>query len=64
MALTPEEKQWVLEALNEASEQEKKKALKSHESFGNWLSRNLYEIYLKIKDFLQSLWQSIRDFFS
>lgn len=64
MALTPEEKQKVLDMLDKADEEEKKQALSSQQSFGDWLADVLYDIFIKIRDFLGSLWQSICNWFS
>jgi hypothetical protein len=64
MALTPEEKKWVLKALDEADRGVVDKILASLKSFSDWLANTLYSIYLKIKDGLQSFWQSIRNVFS
>lgn len=46
MALTPQEKQQVLDALDELDRQEQKKVLSSQKSFLTWLSLVLYAIYL------------------
>ena len=64
MVLTPKEKEWVINALEEAERSLVDKILASPKAFANWLADNLYSIYLKIKDGLQSFWQSIRNVFS
>lgn len=64
MALTPEEKKWVLKALDEADRGVVDKILASLKSFSDWLADTLYSIYIKIKDGLQSFWQSVRNVFS
>ena len=46
MALTPEEKQQILDALDELDRQEKKKVLSSLNSFLKWLALILYAVYL------------------
>lgn len=64
MPLTSEEKQKVLDALDELDRDALDKILASLKAFSKWLKRVLYEIYLQIEDGLQSLWNSIRSFFS
>lgn len=64
MALTPQEKQMVLNILDEVDRSIVVKILATLESFSNWLSRTLYLIYVKIQYSLQSFWQSIRNVFS
>jgi hypothetical protein len=46
MALTPQEKQQVLDALDELDRQEQKKVLSSQKSFLTWLALVLYAVYL------------------
>jgi hypothetical protein len=64
MALTAEEKQKVWDMLTEMDEEKAKKVIASESAFTLWLKTNLYPIFVKIKDALQSMWQSIRNFFS
>lgn len=64
MALTPEEKQKVIDFLDEVDRNVLDKILATLKSFSDWLSRTLYRIYLKIEYGLQSFWQSIRNVFS
>ncbi|CCH92604.1 conserved hypothetical protein [Microcystis aeruginosa PCC 9432] len=64
MPLTSEEKQKVLDALDELDRDDLDKILAGLKAFSKWLKRVLYEIYLQIEDGLQSLWNSIRSFFS
>jgi hypothetical protein len=64
MALTADERAKVIKMLDDLDEAKKRTVLASLEAFGRWLKGALYSIYLKIKDALQSLWQSISDFFS
>ena len=64
MALTAEEKQKVLDLLGQMDEANAKKVIASESAFTSWLKTNLYPIFVKIKDALQSMWQSIRNFFS
>jgi hypothetical protein len=46
MALTPEEKQQIIDNLDELDKQEKKKVLSSMNSFLKWLALILYAVYL------------------
>jgi hypothetical protein len=64
MALSDREKQTVIDYLDSLDDALKAIILSSLEAFAEWLSNTLYSIYLKIKDGLRSLWQSIRNFFS
>lgn len=64
MALTAAEKQTVLDMLENMDEAEAKKAVATESAFTLWLKTDLYPIFVKIKDALQSMWQSIRNFFS
>ncbi|GCL45463.1 hypothetical protein [Microcystis aeruginosa] len=64
MALSDREKQTVIDYLDSLDDALKAIILASLEAFSEWLSNTLYSIYLKIKDGLRSLWQSIRNFFS
>lgn len=64
MALTAAEKQAVLDMLESMDEAAAKKAVATESAFSSWLKTNLYPIFDKIKDALQSMWQSIRNFFS
>jgi hypothetical protein len=64
MPLTSEEKQRVINALDELDRGAIDKILADLEAFRNWLLVELYWIYIKIKHGLQSLWNSIRNFFS
>jgi hypothetical protein len=64
MPLTAAEQQQVLHMLNTMNEEAAKKAIATESAFSLWLKTNLYPIFVKIKDALQSMWQSIRNFFS
>jgi hypothetical protein len=64
MALSNSEKQTVIEYLDNLDDAAKAIVLASLEAFAEWLSNTLYSIYLKIKDGLSRLWQSIRNYFS
>lgn len=64
MALSDREKQTVIEYLDNLDDAIKAIILASLEAFAEWLSNTLYSIYLKIKDGLSRLWQSIRNYFS
>lgn len=64
MALTDREKQSVIDYLDNLDDAIIAIILASLEAFAEWLSKTLYSIYLKIKDGLRSLWQSICNFFS
>lgn len=64
MALSNSEKQTVIEYLDNLDDAIKAIVLASLEAFAEWLSNTLYSIYLKIKDGLSRLWQSILNYFS
>jgi hypothetical protein len=64
MALSDREKQTVIEYLDNLDDAVKAIVLASLEAFAEWLSNTLYSIYLKIKDGLNRLWQSICNYFS
>lgn len=64
MALSDREKQTVIEYLDNLDNAVKAIVLASLEAFAEWLSNTLYSIYLKIKDGLSRLWQSILNYFS
>ncbi|EPF18272.1 hypothetical protein [Microcystis aeruginosa] len=64
MPLTAAEKQEVLNMLERMDEEAAKKVIATESAFSLWLKTNLYPIFVKIKDALQSMWQSIRNFFS
>ena len=64
MGLSDREKQTVIEYLDNLDDAIKAIVLASLEAFAEWLSNTLYSIYLKIKDGLRSLWQSILNYFS
>jgi len=64
MPLTAAEKQEVLNMLERMDEEAAKKVIATESAISLWLKTNLYPIFVKIKDALQSMWQSIRNFFS
>ena len=64
MGLSDREKQTVIEYLDNLDDAIKAIVLASLEAIAEWLSNTLYSIYLKIKDGLRSLWQSILNYFS
>lgn len=64
MPLTAAEKQKIVNMLERMDEEAAKKAIATESAFSLWLKTNLYPIFVKIKDALQSMWQSIRNFFS
>lgn len=63
MVMTPEERQRVIDLLDQMDVQKRERTLSTNDSFERWLKNTFNEIYNKIKDFLQSLWDSIRSFF-
>jgi len=63
MALRDSEKQTVIEYLDNLDDAAKAIILASLNGFSEWLANTLYSIYLKIKDGLRSLWQSILNYF-
>ncbi|CCI12677.1 Ribonuclease S-3 (fragment) [Microcystis aeruginosa PCC 9806] len=64
MALTPEEKRRIIEFLDQADRSLVDIILATLEAFRRWLSEQFDEIYEKVKNGLQNLWQSVRNFFS
>jgi len=62
--MTDEEKRRVVAMLDELDRSKLDKVLASLSSFRDWLRTSLYSIYCKVKDALERLWTSIRDFFS
>lgn len=62
--MTDEEKQKVMDMLEDLEREELNKVLGSQSSFRDWLRTSLYSIYCKVKDALERLWTSIRNFFS
>ncbi|GCE59732.1 hypothetical protein [Microcystis aeruginosa] len=64
MPLTAADKQKIVNMLELMDEEAAKKAIATESAFSLWLKTNLYPIFVKIKDALQSMWQSIRNFFS
>jgi len=61
MALTNEEKERVIEKLEQLSDAARDAAIATLESFVKWLDRTLNYIYQKIKDGIRKLWNYIRD---
>ncbi len=64
MALTDREKQAVIDYLDNLDDALVAIIIASLEAFTEWLAKTFYSIYLKIKDALRGLWQSIRNWFS
>ena len=62
--MTSEEKQRVIDMLDEMDRNQLDRVLASVQAFGNWLRSSLYSIYCKVRDALGKLWQSICNFFS
>ncbi len=62
--MTFEEKQRVMDMLDEMDRDQLDQLLASLQAFGNWLYDAAYSIYCKVKDALGRLWQSICNFFS
>lgn len=52
MALTPQEKEYILKALDKLDEDALDKILSSPEDFSDWLKETSYSSYLKLKDSL------------
>jgi cephalosporin hydroxylase len=59
MALTSSEKQRVLDMLDEMDRSTVQRVLASVEAFADWLANSLYFIYVKVKDSIYSIWDSI-----
>jgi alpha-mannosidase len=64
MTLTAAEKERVLGMLDQMDGAKKNALLASFEAFSNWLKVDLPQIFVKIKESIQSIWQSICNFFS
>ena len=63
MALTSEEREKILNLMDQLDSNERQKKISSLEAFGNWLSNVASSIYSKVKDTLSSLWSSICNLF-
>lgn len=64
MALTAEEKALVTKMLDEVERDKLQIILASLKAFVNWLKNTVISIYHKVKNNLESLWQSICNIFS
>jgi isopropylmalate/homocitrate/citramalate synthase len=64
MALTPEEKKEILRMIEELDKSQIDIILASLEAFRKWLFNELNDIYQKVKNGLQDMWRSVRNFFS
>ncbi|WP_166482031.1 hypothetical protein [Scytonema sp. UIC 10036] len=62
--MTDEEKQRVLEMLDQLDSGERERKISSLEAFSNWLRSAATEIYNKVKDQLQRFWSTICSIFS
>lgn len=61
--MTKEEKERVIDMLDQLDRSQIDKIMASVEAFGKWLSSAAYSIYCKVKDALNSLWRSVCSFF-
>ena len=59
MALTASEKQRIIDSLDNMDRSKIQRVLASVESFANWLSDSLHSIYMKVKDVIYSMWESM-----
>jgi hypothetical protein len=59
MSLSNSEKQAVIDYLDNLDDSIKAIVLATLEAFAEWLSQNLYNIYIKIKDGLLALWRFV-----
>jgi hypothetical protein len=64
MALTPEDKKKIMKMLDEVDRNILDKILASLNAFCKWLQNELYDIFIKIGNALNDLWDGICDFFS
>jgi isopropylmalate/homocitrate/citramalate synthase len=64
MALTPEEKKEILRMIEELDKSQIDIILASLEAFRKWLFNEFNDIYQKVKNGLQDMWRSVRNFFS
>ncbi len=63
MPLSDSDRKRISYMLNRMSDYEKKRALSSERSFGNWLCNSLYSVYVKVKSAVSSMWNWIRSLF-
>jgi hypothetical protein len=63
MALTREQKERLLEMLNELEEDEAEVILTTQQSLLDWLSDVAYDIYQAIQNVLYDAWEWVKDFF-
>lgn len=63
MPLSDSDRKRISYMLNRMSDYEKKRALSSEHSFGNWLRNSLYSVYVKVKSAVSSMWNWIRSLF-
>lgn len=55
--MTEEQKRKVESYLNQLSAAELNQTLESQNNFRNWLYRDHYDLYVKVKDSLEELWE-------
>lgn len=63
MALSNEEKQRVIEHLDNIDDQVRRIVLATLEAFEEWLKKNLYKIFIKIAEGLVTLWRWLCSYF-
>ena len=61
MALTPEQKSKLNAYMNQMSQAELNSSLQSLSHMRNWLYKDHYEFYLRVKDKLDDVWDAAKD---
>ena len=63
MALSLDEKAKIIRMLDRMEDREKHKVLASLESFTGWLRDKCWDIFYKIADVIQGIWNTIKSIF-
>jgi hypothetical protein len=63
MALTAQEKQRVLNMLDQMDSQSARRVIANEQSFANWLKSKLNAIYQKIQNSIRAIWNWLRQIF-
>lgn len=64
MALSKEEKEAIVDALDKMADASMKLIIKSIESFTTWIEDSFQWIYKKIKNVIIDIWKWVKDTFS
>lgn len=57
MKLTDEEKQRVIDELEDIEPAKRTTLLSNLQNFASWLLKACYDIYIKVKSWIQDVWQ-------